>query len=97
VKNQIPNSAISLKHLPEPTDEKAVFEFAMSFNGYEYFGSFEAAAENARTRKRESLADLRNELFMIARASKHCDDDSFLARYNELLPLLKQAISSKIT
>jgi hypothetical protein len=95
VKNLIPDSALSLKHLPEPTDQKAVFEFAMSFNGYEYFGSFEAAADNARTRKRESLTDLRNELYMCARASKQCDEDYFSARYIELLPLLKQAIENK--
>lgn len=94
MKNLIPNSALSLEHLPEPADEGAVFEFAMSFDGYEFFGSFEAAAENARARKRDSLNDLRNELFMRARASKHCDDSNLLASYRELLPLLKQAILS---
>jgi hypothetical protein len=93
LKNLIPNSALSLKDLPEPTDERAVFKFAMSFDGYEFFGSFEAAAENAGARGRETLTDLRNELFMRARASKQCDDDGFLACYRELLPLLKQAIS----
>jgi hypothetical protein len=95
MKNLIPNSALSLEHLPEPSDEGAVFKFAMSFDGYEFFGSFEAAAENAGARKRESISDLRNELFMRARASKHVDDNSFLACYRELLPLLKQAILNR--
>jgi hypothetical protein len=94
VENLIPDSALTIEHLPEPTDERAVFKFAMSFDGYESFGSFEAAAENAGARKRESLTDLRNELFMRARASKHVGDNSFLACYRELLPLLKQAILS---
>jgi hypothetical protein len=94
MKDLIPNSALSLEQLPEPTDERAVFRFAISFNGYEFFGSLEAAAENAGARRRETLTDLRNELFMRARASKQCDDNSFLACYRELLPLLKQAISS---
>jgi hypothetical protein len=93
VSKLIPNSSLSLEHLPEPTDKRAVFEFAMSFDGYEYLGSFEAAAEDACARKRESLTDLRNELFMNARASKHCDDHNFLTIYDELLPLLKQAIN----
>lgn len=95
MKNLIPNSALSLGHLPEPSDERAVFAFAMSFDGYEFFGSLAAAAENARARKRETLTDLRNELFMSARASKQCDEDVFLACYREILPLLKQAIACR--
>jgi hypothetical protein len=95
MRNLIPNSTLSIEHLPEPTDAGAVFKFAMSFDGYEIFGSFAAAAENAGARKRESLTDLRNELFMRARASKLTDDNSFLACYRELLPLLKQAILSR--
>ncbi len=66
----------------------------MSFDGYKHFGSFEAAAENAKAMRRESLTDLRNELFMSARASRHSDNDMFLVKYNELLPLFKQIIGS---
>jgi hypothetical protein len=95
MKNLTPNSALTLEHLPEPSDESAVFRFAMSFDGYESFGSFAAAAENAGARKRESLTDIRNELFMRARASKHAGDNGFMACYRELLPLLKQAILSE--
>jgi hypothetical protein len=93
MKNLIPNSALTLEHLPEPADEKAVFNFAMSFDGYEHFGSFDAATNNARVRPRTTLTDLRNELFMTARASKHCQDDGFIARYIELLPLFKKLLS----
>ncbi len=88
----IPNSNLTIENLPDPVNRNAVFAFAMTFNGYEHFGSFEGAAENARARRRATLTDLRNELFMAARGSQHRGDDKFLEDYRELLPLLKQKI-----
>ena len=52
--------------LPDPREPRAVFEFAMTFNGYEHFGTFEKAFARARIRCRESLVDVRNELFVEA-------------------------------
>ena len=66
----------------------AVFEFAMSFDGYKHFGSFEKAFEEARLHRRECLEDILNELFVAARSSRHRDDDEFVEDYLELLPLL---------
>ena len=82
----IPENMLSLDSLPLVDQKDAVFAFAMTFNGYEHFGSFEAAGENARTRSRATLVDVRNELFMAARASRHADNDCFIANYAELLP-----------
>lgn len=73
--------------LPPLGDAAAIFEFGMTFNGYEAFGSFEACAAAANARKRETLDDLRNELFFACRASRHCDNDSYLSTYAELRPL----------
>src|SRR5687767_114560 len=78
--------------LPAVGDRNAIFAFAMTFDGYEHFGSFEAAASNARSRPRATLTDLRNELFMSARGSRHRDDDRFLDTYRELLPLFQQVL-----
>jgi hypothetical protein len=75
--------------LPDPDDSEAVFEFAMLFNGYERFGSFEACAEAAKAKRRETLDDLRNELFFEARASRHRQDEDFVEVYRDLLPLLR--------
>jgi hypothetical protein len=75
--------------LPDPDDPRAVFEFAMSFNGYEHFGSFDKAFTEARLRRRQSLVDIRNELFVEARSSRHRGDDEFVDRYRELLPLFQ--------
>ena len=91
--NQIQNSEITTESLPSASDRNAVFAFAISFNGYEHFGSFQAAAESARSRNRSSLIEPRNELFMSARASRHCNDDEFLNVYKELLPLFKVIIN----
>jgi hypothetical protein len=61
----------------------------MSYNGYEAAGSFEACAQRAKTGKRDSEDDLRNELFFAARASRHCGDDNYLKVYREIYPLLQ--------
>ena len=75
--------------LPDPGDPRAVFEFAMNFNGYEHFGTFEKAFSEARLRCRESLVDIRNELFVEARSSRHRGDDEFVELYRELLPFFR--------
>jgi len=72
--------------LPPRDDPQAIFAFGMSFNGYEAFGSFEACAAAAKARKRETLEELRNELFFACRASRHMNDDAYVAFYGELLP-----------
>ncbi|GAB3385291.1 hypothetical protein [Massilia agri] len=84
---------IESSDLPDLGDEKGIFAFAMTFNGYEAFGSFDAAAKSAVQQRRESLDDVRNELFMAARASRHGDSDAYLAKYEELLPHLTRFLS----
>ena len=81
---------MKLSELPSDGDGAAIFKFAMSFNGYEHFGSFEASAEAAKSGDRSSLILLRNELFFAARASRHREDDRYIAVYRELLPELRR-------
>jgi hypothetical protein len=76
--------------LPPADDPDAVFAFAMSFNGYQHYGSLEASAEAARTRARDTLEALRNELFFSARASRARDDEAYLETYRDILPLLQR-------
>jgi len=83
---------MEMTDLPDKDDHAAIFRFAMSFNGYEEFGSFEASADAARSGDRSSLKMLRNELFFAARASRHSDSDRYIAVYGELLPLLREQI-----
>lgn len=73
-----------LSDLPDPNDRDAIFEFAMSFNGYERYGSFDASATAAGSGDRSSLYLIRNELFFAARASRQGDDDRFVDLYRDL-------------
>jgi hypothetical protein len=91
----IPNEQLTLDHLPDPLDRNAVFAFAMSFDGYEHFGSFEAASQNARTHSRATLTDIRNELFMHARGSRHRGDDRFLEQYRDMFPRFRELLAAQ--
>ncbi len=85
---------LKLTDLPAAEDRQAIFAFAMTFNGYEHFGSLEASVAAAREAKRESIADLRSELFMAARASRHSNSDAYVARYSELIPYFHRLIGA---
>lgn len=93
----INNADLTLEDLPDPDDYMAVGSFALSFNGYEHYGSFEKCAEVANSGSRSSLTELRNELFFAERASTHsfsCDE--YVHTYRELLPLFRDAIKDKL-
>lgn len=79
-----------LTDLPDVNDAAAIFEFAMTFNGYEYFGSFDASAAAAGSGDRSNLTLLKNELFFTGRASRHGDDDRLIDLYRELMPLFAE-------
>ena len=81
---------VRLANLPDVNDAAAIFEFAMTFNGYEYFGSFDASADAATSGNRSSLDLIRNELFFVARASRNGDDDRLIVLYRELMPLFAE-------
>ena len=86
----IPNGSLRRADLPSAEDDCAIFRFAMTFDGYATFGSFEACAAEAAAGRRESLTDVRNELFFSARASRHSGDDAFVETYRALLPLFHE-------
>jgi hypothetical protein len=95
--NQIPNDELTTELLPDAGDVQGVFAFAMSFDGYRHFGSFSASASNAREKARQTLSDLRNELFVVARSSRHVGNEAYIDLYIELLPLLQEAIRQRKT
>ncbi len=73
-----------------PITRRPFFAYAMGFNAYEKYGSFDAAASIAHRAPRSTLDEVRAELFFRARASRHCEDDDYLDAFRELLPLLKK-------
>jgi hypothetical protein len=87
---------MNVEELPDPEDRDAVIRFAASFSGYEHFGSFKACADEAKLQKRDTLIDLRNELFFYFRASNHQGSpDGVVPFYRELLPRFRQLLSNK--
>ncbi|WP_041741178.1 hypothetical protein [Collimonas fungivorans] len=84
---------LAIEDLPDPDNSQTVFAFAMSFNGYEHYGSFSASMAAAKQHKRATLIDVRNELFTAARASRHMENDAYLNSYRELLPILGELIA----
>ncbi len=79
-----------MEPLPDPSNPEQVFKFAMGFDAYKAYGSFDAAAKIAKDAPRSSLEEVRAELFFKARASRHSANDAYLVKtYKELLPLLE--------
>ena len=83
-----------LADLPASDDFDALFDFAMTFDGYRHFGSFEACAAAAASQNRSTLEEVRNELFFAARATRHTDYDTLTPTYIELRPLLRSFIEA---
>jgi hypothetical protein len=94
---QVSNEELTIESLPQAGDAKQIFAFAMSFYSYRQFDSFRAATANARAKPRQTLADLRNELFVSARSSRHVGSDAYIDLYRELLPLIQEAIRQRET
>jgi hypothetical protein len=84
MEREIPNSLLSVQHLPgRRAPWREIEEFALTFNGYGYFLGFDGCAEQAaRTRKLHqagllelaSTSELRNLLFFTQRAVRHVGD-----------------------
>jgi hypothetical protein len=83
--NKIPNSELAEKNIPSNhASWKKILPFALTFNGYEYWGDFEKCREVAKLGissyrdKRafsQSLTDLRTCLFYEARRWRHLEKD----------------------
>ena len=84
--------SLKIEDLPQLGESREIFDFAMTFNGYEHYGSFEQCAEEALKRRRNTMTALRNELFFSARASR--ETGGFVERYAELRPMFVEMISS---
>ncbi len=68
---------LNFEDLPSPGNRQSVLEFAQQFNAYAHYGSFKAAADAARHSTRQTVHELRAELFMAYRASNHLGTDGF--------------------
>ena len=69
---EISNKDLALSDIPTPEASWGELgEFALTFDGYSVWGSFDKCAEIANARRRESLTDLRTCLFFEQRRWRH--------------------------
>jgi hypothetical protein len=70
--NDATHERLTLENVPGPSAEWSTIEkFALTFNGYEVHGSFDACAEIANAQRSASLTDLRTCLFYEQRRWRH--------------------------
>lgn len=60
---------------PAQAPWQAIQEFALTFDGYGYWGSFERCAEIANRREHDSLIKLRTRLFFEQRRWRHFGEE----------------------
>ncbi len=71
-------------------------QFAYTFAGYEFFGSFERCADIANSRDHSSLDHIRGCLYFEARRWHHIGerpDDEALAYWRELVEMIRMRIT----
>ncbi len=72
----ISNEQLRVEDLPSPSaDWAAIQTFALTFDAYTHWGSFEKCAEIANKREASTLTELRTCLFFEQRRWRHFGDD----------------------
>ena len=70
--HHIPNESLHLADIPTPdADITEIEHFALTFNGYEHWGSLEQCAAVANSQRHDNLTDLRTCLFFEQRRWRH--------------------------
>lgn len=91
---RIPNHALRPEHLPPPDASwSEIASFALTFDGYEANGSFEAAADIANAQRHDSLSDLRTCLFFELRRQRHAwgpPDEELIAYVRGLVEQIRR-------
>ena len=68
----IPNDKLQVKDIPPPNaDCDAIQRFALTFDAYHYWGSFQKCAEIANSHKASTLTELQTCLFFEQRRWRH--------------------------
>ena len=87
----VPNLALLSFPLPAlEADWDEIQNFALTFDGYEHWGSSEACAEVANARKSQTLSDLRTCLFYEQRRWRHFGEAPDANAMDYIRSVLKQ-------
>jgi len=88
---EISNAELTLADIPSVSAGMSeILDFALTFNGYRNAGSFEACAEIARSKRHDTLSNLRTCLFFAQRA------EHFTAHPVPLNPTPKQRAAHEV-
>jgi hypothetical protein len=94
----ISNMQLRADKLPPPdADWEAIQRFALTFNGYTYWGSFERCSEIANARRGETLTELRTCLFFEQRRWRHfgySPDEESMAYIRRLLEQIRARVAA---
>jgi len=96
--SELSNTDLTLDRIPdEGADWSEIGEFALTFDGYEAFGSFDRCAEIANARKHYTLSELRACLFFEQRRWRHFGEDPEEEGEMDYIRELVRAIRQKVT
>jgi hypothetical protein len=94
----IPNEMLMAARMPPPdADWNAIQQFALTFDGYKHWGSFERCAEIANARAARTLTELRTCLFFEQRRWRHfgdAPDDESMHYIRELLEAVRARVAA---
>lgn len=92
------NEDLVLARIPYPeADWSTIERFALTFDAYEHWGSFDQCAEIANARRRDSLTEARTCLFFEQRRFRHFDSPPSgedLAYLRELLKDIRARVEA---
>lgn len=95
---EIPNDGLTPDLLPlADADWTAIMEFALTFNGYDAAGGFQACAAIADARRHDSLTDLRTCLFFEQRRWRHWGvdpDEPGMEYIRDLVEKIRQRVAA---
>jgi hypothetical protein len=95
---EIDNKVLSLADIPgAEADWPAISRFALTFDGYCAWGSFEKCAEIANAQRHYSLTDLRTCLFFEQRRYHHfgeAPDEKAMAYLREVLDKIRSRVAA---
>jgi hypothetical protein len=95
---EIPNRDLTVADIPPiSADFTEIGPFALTFNGYNYWGSFNRCAEIANRRKHDTLTELRTCLFFEQRRWHHFDrfpDEKAMEYLKGLIEAIREKVAS---
>jgi hypothetical protein len=95
---EIANENLTMSDIPSADASwEEIGEFALTFDGYEVWGSFERCAEIANAKRQESLTDLRTCLFFEQRRWRHFGeepDEEAIAYIRGLVAKIRNRVSA---